>query len=252
MVAGWGGAPSDALVSSDTTQASASAPQWSAATYYSYQWLSEGRPSWQRWNGLLQRRTEAGAWVVGVTRQQRFRTPDVSFRTDAWHDLWTNAYGHLYLAYGPSAHTLPRRAVRAELYQGMHAWEVVGRYEWRSYTGDAVHVMGVGLGMYAGAWYLRTRTVLVPRGDVWAIAQSAHARRYVGSSDSYVDAQVGMGRGVEVVGPGPSLQLTRTYFGAVRLQYYLTNRWGFSVGASYSGDDFFTRRGVSGGLLVRW
>lgn len=227
---------------------------WEASVRHDYDRVSDGRTDWNRWTAALKREFSSGTLVATFTRQQRFGITDEGGAVDAWRDLWTGAYGHLQLAISPDARIRSQRAVQAELYQSVGSWELSGQYWWRRYRRENVHLIGPGLARYVGSWYLRTRTTIVPRQATWAFAQRIGARRYYGSSpsSSYVDAEAGVGRGVELVGPDADLLVTRTFFASLRVRHVLTSHLGLTAALRYSDDDVFSRTGGAVGLFVQW
>jgi YaiO family outer membrane protein len=225
---------------------------WAASVRYERDRLSGGRADWQRWTASVQRRLGPGTLMASLVRQRRFGRVDEALVLQAWRDLWTGAYAHVRAGVGPSARIRPQRALEGDVHQAFGPWVASARYGWRRYRGDAVHAFGPGLARYAGAWYLYTRTTAVPRPGTWALAQRVGARRFFGPADTYVEATVGVGRSVEIVGPDAALQAGRTAFASLRLQYFPADHLGISASAGYSDAAFFERAGASLGLTARW
>src|SRR5690606_31119568 len=108
--------------------------------------------------------------------------------------------------------------------------------------------------------YLRPRTVVARVDQSWSPFVAFSARRYLGDgSDNNFDFTAGFGEEVlEVAAPasgrGPLEVITsRSHFGAVRGQRYVSGNLGFSASASYSDYAAIENRwGVSVGLLTRW
>jgi YaiO family outer membrane protein len=228
--------------------------RWQASAFYRYQSLTDGRPSWHRTEALLLRRFRKGSVIVKGLRARRFDEWDEAVALEGYRDLWSGAYGHLRLQYAFSPQALAEAEVYAELFQSMGGgWEVAGTYWLRDYPGETLHLAGLGVGKYVGRWYLRAKTLLIPRASEVGVSQSLRARRYLGTSArEFLDVQAGLGRSVELVGPRPRVEIARTYFVTVRLQRFVTRHLGFSAGAAYSDVEFYARRGVTAGLLVRW
>ncbi|MFB6097768.1 MAG: YaiO family outer membrane beta-barrel protein [Salinibacter sp.] len=247
-VALWG------LPSSGHAQGSPRGSQvWQASARYDYDRLSGGRTDWHRWTVSLKRAIPGGTIMASLIQQRRFGIADAGGAVDVWQDLWQGAYGHLRVGLSPEARIRSRRIVTSNLYQSLGPWEVSGHYSWRRYRRDAVHLFGPGLARYVGAWYLRTRTTVAPRPGTWAIAQRVGARRFYSSApSSYVDAEVGIGRSVELVGADAELLVTRTYFASVRIHHFVTAHLGVTAGLRYSDDGVFRRTGGSVGLIGRW
>ncbi|MFB6248018.1 MAG: YaiO family outer membrane beta-barrel protein [Salinibacter sp.] len=233
---------------------SAAESVWEAAVRYDYDRVSGGRADWQRWTAVLQRDIPRGTVVATVVRQRRYDTADEGVALDVWQELWTNAYGHFRVGIGPGARIRPQRSLRAEVYQSIGSWELVGHYDWRRYVGDDVHLFGPGLARYVGAWYLRTRTTIAPRPSTWAVSQRVGIRRfyYGPPSPSHVDLEGGVGRSVELIGPNGDLLVAPTFFVSLRVRHFLTDRLGLTASLRYSDDGPFARTGGSVGLFARW
>jgi len=229
--------------------------RWQASAFYRYQSLTDGRPSWHRAEALLLRRFRKGSVIAKAIRARRFEEWDEALALEGYRDLWNGAYGHLRLQYAFSPQALAAAEVYAELFQSVGSgWEVAGTYWLRDYPGETLHLAGLGVGKYVGRWYLRAKTLLIPQAGEVGVAQLLRARRYLdgASAREFLDLQAGLGRSVELVGPGPRVEIARTYFVTARLQRFVTRHLGFSVGTAYSDVKFYARRGVTAGLLVRW
>lgn len=226
--------------------------RWEAGVHASGDRVSGGRDAWQRWGLSLKRAVGAGTIMGRLERQSRFGTPDVGGRLEGWHDLWDGAWGHVQLGLGPRAMVYPRGTVQADVTQSAGAWELTAQYTWRTYATDEVHMVRPQVAHYVGAWYLRGFATLVPRVEKWAATGGIGARRFLESSQSYVDVEAGFGRSVEFAGPNSELLAERTAYVSARTQYFFLRRMGIQAGVRYSNDGFFERVGGSAGLLVRW
>ncbi len=220
------------------------------STGYTYDWIAE-REAWHRRKATLQTSLGPGDLVTTLAQQRRFGRNEVSGDVHYWAGLWGDAYGHVHASLAPSAQTMPRHSLGAELYEVVGGWEFSGRYEWRRYFNANVHVMGPQIARYIGNWYLRTRTSLIERGGTWSVTQSLAARRYLGTPNAYLEGQVGMGRTVELLHPNLPPLVSNAHFASVRLQTYITTRFGVSVAGTYS-DGAIRRAGASLGFLARW
>lgn len=236
------------------TDSSSDAPVWEAAVRYDYDRVQDGRADWQRGTAVLQRDIPGGTVAATFIRQRRFDVVDDGIAVDLWQDLWPDAYGHLRVGLGPDARIRPQRRLKAEVYQSIGTWEVMGHYGWRRYAGEDVHLFGPGLARYLGPWYLRARTTVAPRASTWAISQRLGVRRfyYWTPSASYVDLEGGVGRSVELVGPEADLLVARTAFVSLRVRHFLTERVGLTAGLRYSDDGPFARTGGTVGLFAKW
>ena len=226
---------------------------WEVALRYDYERVSDGRPDWQMMEAAVQRRFEGGSVVVQAERVRRFEAWDHALAGDLYVDLWKLAYGHVQGRYAPDPQSLAETELWVELFQGLPSgWEVSASYRMRNYPSDRYHFFGVGVGMYVGNWYLREETVFIPIAGELGITETVMARRFLGSPVDYWELRAGLGRGVAVIGAGPIVETTHTYFVGARLQKFVGPHLGFSVGANYSDDDFFRRWGVRGGIMTRW
>lgn len=242
---------SGSVIQSETPGAVAVDSSFSVfSTRYTYDWVAE-RQAWHRREATLQTALEAGDLVTTLVQQRRFGRNEVSGDVHYWPGLWGNAYGHVYASLAPSAQSLPRQSLGAELYEVVGGWELSGGYEWRRYYSANVHLMGLQIAWYVDNWYLRTRTSVIERENTWNVTQVLAARRYLGSPSTYVDGQVGYGRTVDLLQPDLPLQRSRGYFVSVRLRKFVTSTLGISLGGKYS-NDVLRRAGASLGLLARW
>lgn len=227
---------------------------WEVNVYYDYEVVSGGRQPWESVQGLVQRRFRQGAVIFRAERTRRFRSWDEAVTGEVYWNLWRQAYGHVQAQYAPEPQTLPETAFLVELFQGLPGgFELSAGYGHRNYPTEPVNLYRGGLAKYLGYWYLRTQTLVVPFLGEMGIAQTFAARRYLGDSPAdYAEVRGGFGREVTIVDVGPLIDVARTYFVSARLQKYVSENAGFSVSLSYSDDDFYTRTGVSVGLLTRW
>ena len=236
-------------------QSESSRPEypWETSIFYTFESLTEDRPSWHRLEALVLRRFNGRSVLVKGIRVRRFQTWDEAVAVGGYLDLWRQSYGHVSLQYAPDAVALADVDFYGEIFQGIgDGWEAAGSYRLRSYPQESVHLAGAALAKYIGKWYLREKSTLVFRAGETGYTQTVSARRYFTPPREFVEVRAGIGRGVALVGPGPSVEFTRTYFASVRLQRFLTPHIGYSVGASHSNIEFYARSGVILGLLVRW
>lgn len=226
---------------------------WEAAAFYTWQHLSAQRAPWQVSRILVQRKHTQGAVILQGTQVRRFGSEDAAVSLDVWHDLWTQAYLHATVDYAPAPTLLPAQAASAELYQPIPGgWEVAGSYAQRRYPASVVHLVGAGIAKYAGAWYVRAKTTVTRLYGRLGVVQSLRARRYLNPPREYVGLRIGSGRVAEIVDEGPIIETVRTVFVTAQFQKYVSSHLGLMVAGSYSNDAFFTRRGITLGVLTRW
>lgn len=228
---------------------------WSSTVLYTYQDVSDSRPNWERLQVLVQRRFEWGTLLAKGLRARRFTRWDEALALETYPNLWGEAYGHVGGQYGFQPQSLPQVNTFAHLFQPVgHGFELTTSYDLRRYPEQSVHLFGAGIVKYIGAWYLRAQTRLIPLAGEVGTVQTLAARRSLRGSGlrDYVELRGGLGRGIETIGPGPQVVITQTYFVSLRARLFVTPWLGVSLTASYSDDDFFTRRSLSVGLTSEW
>lgn len=222
------------------------------ASRYNYAWVS-GLEAWHRREVSLETFLPTGVAVVDLVQRRRFGENEVGGTGHYWAETWGDSYGHVHASYAPGALTMPRVSLGGELYEVRGDWELSGWYEWRRYANTDVNIVGPQFGHYLDRWYLRLRTSFIERDGMWVITQVAAARFYLGSADSFVEAQAGYGRNVELVAarPAGTLRVVASYFSTARVRHFFSRHVGASFSATYSNASF-ERAGASAGLLVRW
>ena len=226
---------------------------WESMLTYSYSDLSDEMAPWHNIHAAAVYNFPGGAFALEGLQVNRFERWDQGVALDGYKELWQNSYGNVRVQYAPSPDLLPELDLYAELFQGIQGgWEVSGSYRLRAYPVDRIHFFGASLNRYAGSWYLRAKGELFPYADEVGALFSVEARRYFEPPRSYLKFEAGRGRGVEVVDVGPIIETTDTYYLLAGIQKYVTSRLGVIAQAAYSDDDFFTRRTLVIGAMVRW
>lgn len=223
-----------------------------ASTRYTYEWVTE-RAAWQQRDFSLETFFPFGVIVGNLRHQRRFGEREFSGTANYWVETWGDSYLHAHTTVAPNAITTTRFSVGGELYEVLGNWELSGWYEWRRYADTDVHVLGPQVGYYLGSWYLRLRTSATERNGTWGLMQMAAARYHLSTPDSFVEAQVGYGRSVELVAARSTggMTLVESYFGSLRARRFFTQHLGASASITYN-DTSFRRVGGGLGLLVRW
>lgn len=254
LISGLHAPTTEGQAAPDTTQASepGSARLWEGRLQYEYDRVSANRLDWRALELGVRRDVGDGTVAVTAIRQARFGRDDLGVRLDGWHDLWTNAWGHLRVGVGPGADVRPRRTVEGGIHQAVGGWEGAVTYAWRRYRTEDVHLVRPEVARYVGRWYLRAFAFVVPRRSEWAVSSGVAARRSLSPPRSYVEGRIGGGRGTVLVGPDAILQTVQTYFASLRFQRYVTTRVGITAGVRYGDDGLYRRTGGTVGLLVRW
>jgi YaiO family outer membrane protein len=189
-----------------------------------------------------------------VFRVGRFGQKDIGFALDGYQELWSRAYGNLMTRVTPGADILPTFDLRLEVFQAFEAgWEVSGSYRWMGLPEDDVHVAGLGLAKYTGAWYLRGVTTVSTMDGVSSFSATAFARRFFDPPWEYAQVAAGMGHELVVTGPGPMVDLRATRFLQGRFQRFLYPHWGISAEVSYHRfEGIPSRKGLSLGMITRF
>lgn len=226
---------------------------WESMLTYSYSDLSDGLASWHNLHAVAVSTFPGGALALEVLQVRRFERSNQGAALDGYKELWKNSYGNVRVQYAPSPDLLPELDLYAELFQGFPGgWEVSGSYRLRAYPDNDIHFLGASLNRYIGSWYLRGEGEVFPYADEAGVIFSLGARRYFDPPRSYLKFEAGRGRGVEVVDVGPVVETTDTFYALAGIQKYLTSHLGLIAHAVYSNDDFFRRRTLVVGAMVRW
>jgi YaiO family outer membrane protein len=191
---------------------------------------------------------------VEIALVERFDLTDEVVALDAYHNLWTRAYGNLRIRLNPEADVLPNADVRAELFQAFeNGWEVSGSF-WRlALDSDDVTVLGAGLAKYHGHWYLRQVSNVSWLSGEAAFSLSFAARRLLNPPREFVELSGGIGEEAVVLGPGPTLDVRETRFVRASIQRFFSTRWGYSAAAMYNLFEGTPERwGLMLGLLTRF
>ena len=233
--------------------AESEAQPWFASANYSYSEVSDGRAPWHRTSLIAGRRGQTGALLAEALQVTRFGSGGEALAMSVYRELWARSYANVRLQYAPEGDVLPGFDGSVELFQGFPSGlEFSAAYQARAYPEQRVHLGTLGVGAYIGSWYLRSRTTLFSLAGEVGVVEAAYFRRYWKAPSDYFEIQGGLGRGVELIGAGSLVDVTRTAFVGARVQRYLTNHLGASITLSYSDDDFFERLTVGTALLVRW
>lgn len=199
-------------------------PLWFADLRYERDAFRGGSPVWTDWwaaRGTLYRELGRGTLGIGGSLERRFGRADESVTVDAYHDLWTGAYGNVRLRAAPGAEVLPLSDVRGEIFQAFGGpWEGSAHLWHLNAGGPDVTLGGLGLARYAGAWYVRAIGSLASSGGRETGSGRLAARRFLGGSREYLEISAGGGGEVVTVGPGPELDVRDTWFAQITAQRY--------------------------------
>lgn len=223
---------------------------------YEYESHADGDIAFSDWHTIsvgLQR-TISGTTLVGeALHTRRFGTDDAAMAAAVYRTLWSGADAALHLQLAPGADVLPPLSFAAELNQAVGAGFVAGgSYRLIDAGSENVHLRGAALAKYLGRWYLQGRAFQVAAGDESSAALAAIARRYLGD-EGFIQISGGRGREAVLLGVGPRIELRRTRSVAAHADIFLSRRWGSRLTATANEmEGLPTRRGIAGGLLLRW
>lgn len=236
--------------------------RWSSALTYEGQQIAPSPASayWHTVTAGVERKFERGSVAVQGVATRRFDVGDQALVVDAYHELWSGAYGNARVSAAPGAEVLPTYTVAGEIFQTVGHSEISASYRYQEIALAEVNTFGVGLGHYWGNWYLRPRTVVAKVDESWSPFFAFTARRYLGeSTDNSLDLSVGAGDEVLEVAPpsGSSARLdvvtSGSRFAAVGARTFLSRRFGVTAGGSYSDyQEIPDRWGVTMGVIARW
>ena len=231
--------------------------RWQGTLGYGFEAFTRDQATWQSASAQVGRRFDHGTVIGELLAARRFDLTDEGFAVDAYRTLWRGAYGNLRTQVDPGAEVLPRLDVAAEVFQNAKGgFEFSAGYRRMQYAGDHADLWTAGAGKYAGNWYLRARTIVVPRGGTTAVSVSLAVRRYFATADDYLDVQGGLGEELITLGTGPSgplVEVRRNRYLAATFRTFVTARLGVTVGATFNGTDGLPdRRGLTAGLTTRW
>lgn len=227
-----------------------------ASTRYTYELVANpGVEAWQNRDLTVESFFSFGTVVLDLSQQVRFGRNEISGTGHHWVNLWGASYAHFFTSIAPNALTMPENRIGGELYEVQGNLEMSGWFEWRNYAESSVHVIGPQIGYYLRGAYATFRTSIVERSGTWVAMQIGSLRYYLGSPDSFVQTQAGFGKNIELVEAAEEatdpFQVSRAYFGTLRVRYFFTRAIGGSLTFKYS-NATYQRLGATGGLMVRW
>lgn len=222
--------------------------RWGAQVDVRHTGFSGGRDNWLDYTGSIRRRFERGSVALELLHADRFGQTDNAVAIDAYVDTWHRAYANLRYQNAGSGGLLPD-AWRAEIYQGVgQGWEVSAGVDHLRFPSSSVDIYSLGVGKYAGNFFIRARTRYVPSSGSRS-HQVAVRYYYAGNGDDYLEGSAGTGRGEEefrgFVVDDDSHTLAVSY---VR---YVRPGLGFKLGARHV-DGLVDERQLTAGLLLRW
>ncbi|GAB2857041.1 hypothetical protein GCM10027277_26810 [Pseudoduganella ginsengisoli] len=212
-------------------------------------------PRSQRWADqtlAVRRYWERGSLAFETLRAHRFDDHDMAWALDGYVNLWNGAYANVRYQQAPQQRLFPHRSWRAEVWQSVgNGWEVSASNDTMLFASH-VDIYGLGIAKYVGNYYLLLRHTAVLTDTSHGTGDRLLGRYYYrGDGDSYVELARSRGRSDDTL----SLVGGRTHSGAASVNWvhYVTPRWGFKLGASYSKESGGGKeQGVSAALYRRW
>ena len=209
-----------------------------------------------RWNDQtlsLRHYMQRGSIGFEALRAHRFDQTGRAWAIDAYADLWQGAYANLRYQRAPGGRLFPAHSGRIELYQSLGGgWEASLSDDVLGFD-ERVNIYGLGLGKYAGNFYVQLRHQKIVSEDTRSSGDRLLARwYYTGIGDSYLEMTANRGRSDD------PLSLTggraRSGGGSLAWVHYLSRDWGGRIGASFarSGSNDARERGLTLGVYRRW
>ena len=224
---------------------------WAASL--SGSWLDAGSgPRWNDQTASVRHYMKGGSIGFETLRAHRFGQTGHAWALDAYADLWRGAYANIRYQRSPDARLFPANSGRLEIYQSLgQGWEASVADDVLGFDAR-VNIRGVGLGKYAGNWYVQLRHQNIVSQGSHSNGQRLLARYYyAGDADSYLEATANSGRSDDPL--SLSGGRARSGGGSVTWVRYWSDNWGSKVGASFSrGANDARERGLSVGLYRRW
>jgi len=229
---------------------------WSASLGASWTAFSPARADWSDYTLSVRRHFKSGSLAFEALGADRFSGSDHAWALDGYVDLWSRAYANLRYQRGSSGALFPETSWRAELFQGLgRGWELSGSFDRLDFNSSSVDIYGLGVGKYAGNWYVRLRHLFVPGNGTNSNSDRLLARYYYkGDADNYVEFAAGAGWSDTALpgSPGSSGQ-GHSWSTSAAFVKFVTPRLGFKLGATLDRDEFgYDGRGAFGSVYTRW
>lgn len=215
--------------------------EWFAGLYFDHDSFRESVPPWDDWRsirGAVVRELGGGAVGLEIERVDRFGQSDVSAAIDVYAPLWEGSYANLRARLAPEPDVLPAADWRLEVFRSFPAgWEGSANVRLSTVPGPNVAVVGLGVGKYVSAWYLRALGSVAEVAGTRSAGAAFFVRRFFADDGrQFLEAGGGFGGESVAVGPGPVLDVRDTAFFQVSFQR--TIRGPFGVHATVGAYDF--------------
>lgn len=228
-------------------------PWWEARVDAASESFTSRLTAWEHHTLAIQRRTRSGALGAEAFVARRFDRWEHGGAVTGAMTTWAGAYVDARVAAAPGALVIPRLDASADLYQSIgRGWEMAPGARVMRYADVDVPVYSLGLGRYAGDWYLRARASAAPQSGSIGTSGALVVRRYFGNATDLVEASAADGREVVTLAPGLT-ELRRSRSASLRGQRMLGATVGGSLALSIADEGGLpTRRGADVGVFVRW
>lgn len=228
--------------------------RWTASLLAQRTTFSRDRDGWNDRVLSLRRHFEGGSLAVELLDARRFGRDGQAWALDGYVDLWTRAYANLRYQHAAQGGLFPEQAWRVELFQGFgRGWEISASHDVLGFEPVAIRMQGLGLGRYAGNFYLQGRTLRVTGDGSARLSHRALVRYYyAGERDDYIEVNAGSGRtGEDLARTAGNTGIDRTSVGAAFVRFW-NPRWGIKVSAEYAEEHGRAERVLAGTLYRRW
>lgn len=229
--------------------------KWITRLSYDQTTFSPHRDNWYEYLATIRHYWVQGSLGFEYRSAERFKKSDEAYALDAYLDLWPRAYVNLRYQFAPHHALYPNYSYRAELWQGLdNGWEPSVSYDHLQFGGNGVDMYGVGLGKYAGNWYLRWTTRFIPATTKLGVSHRALVRYYYqDDADNFVEVNGGFHTRGDFVRRTNTAVTTHGSSVGVVLQKYFTSHFGIQVLGSYRDEEnSFVERRFRVGVLFRW
>lgn len=228
--------------------------RWTASLLAQRTTFSRDRDGWNDRTLSVRRHFKGGSLAVELLEARRFGRDDQAWALDGYVDLWSRAYANLRYQHASQGGLFPELAWRVELFQGFgRGWEVSASHDVLGFEPISIRMHGLGLGRYAGNFYLQGRMLRITGDRFSGVSHRALVRYYyAGERDDYIEVNAGSGRNSDdLARTAADTDIDRTSVGAAFVRFW-NPRWGMKVGAEYAEEHGRAERVLAGTLYRRW
>lgn len=216
----------------DLDRIPAARPWEVSGSYETSSSLPYDRADWTAYYASVRREHPLGSTQIESVRAKLYSLSDRGISTDNYFNLWRRSYGNLYYFAGLDTVFFPKTDLFAEVYQGFgQGGEISGSYRYTGRAADNADQYGAALSWYAGSFYLRGKTTLIPKDMGLAYTQNFSVKMYLQTVDDFIEASGGFGKDVWTInsaGEDHSLWIT-----GARVQKFIGARFGVMIAGTY-------------------